>query len=85
MNIKWKAKICSGMDVVEKINFIKEGTDTDGKKYTANSVYVPSADEQYKTREEWSQSEIDAIANRISDNIDESIIAQSKFKLEKQK
>jgi len=85
MNIKWIAKICSGMDVVEKINFIKEGTDTDGKKYTANCVYVPSADEQYKTREEWLQSEIDAIANRISDNIDESIIAQSKFKLEKQK
>ena len=85
MDIKWKAKICSGMDVVEKIKFIKEGTDTDGKKYTANAVYVPSADEQYKTREQWSQAEIDAIANRISDNIDESIIAQSKFKLEKQK
>ena len=52
-----------------------------GKKYTANAVYVPSADEQYKTREQWSQAEIDAIANRISDNIDESIIAQSKFKM----
>ena len=79
MNINWKAKICSGMDVVEKINFIKEGTDTDGKKYTANSVYVPSADEQYKTRDEWLQSEIDAIADKLSDDLDESIIAQSKF------
>ena len=29
------------MDVVEKINFIKEGIDSDGKKYTAKSVYVP--------------------------------------------
>ena len=76
MNIKWKAKICSGMDVVEKINFIKEGTDTDGKKYTANSVYVPSADEQYKTREQWSQAEIDAIADKLSNDLDEAITAQ---------
>mgnify|MGYP003650998479 FL=1 len=79
MNINWKAKICSGMDVVEKINFIKEGVDSNGKKYTANSVYVPSADEQYKTRDEWLQSEIDAIADKLSDDLDESIIAQSKF------
>tara|TARA_R110000824_G_C15000800_1_gene656210 strand:- start:523 stop:762 length:240 start_codon:yes stop_codon:yes gene_type:complete len=76
MNIKWKAKICSGMDVVEKINFIKEGTDTDGKKYTANSVYVPSADEQYKTREQWSQAEIDAIADKLSNDLDKAITAQ---------
>tara|TARA_R110002051_G_scaffold313833_1_gene390261 strand:- start:41 stop:280 length:240 start_codon:yes stop_codon:yes gene_type:complete len=76
MNIKWIAKICSGMDVVEKINFIKEGTDTDGKKYTANSVYVPSADEQYKTREQWSQAEIDAIADKLSNDLDKAITAQ---------
>mgnify|MGYP003653901498 CR=1 FL=1 len=82
MNINWKAKICSGMDVVEKINFIKEGVDSNGKKYTANSVYVPSADEQYKTRDEWLQSEIDAIADKLSNDLDESIIAQSEFKLE---
>ena len=81
MNIKWKAKICSGMDVVERINFIKEGIDSDGKKYTANSVYVPSADEQYKTREEWLQSEIDEIADKLSNDLDQSIIAQSKFKI----
>ena len=79
MKINWKAKICSGMDVVEKINFIKEGIDSNGKKYTANSVYVPSADEQYKTRAEWSQSEIDAIADKLSNDLDESIIAQSEF------
>lgn len=81
MNINWKAKICSGMDVVEKINFIKEGVDDDGKKYTAKAVYVPSADEQYKTRDQWSQSEIDAIAEKLSDDLDESIIEQSKIKL----
>lgn len=81
MNIKWKAKICSGMDAVERINFIKEGIDSDGKKYTANSVYVPSADEQYKTREEWLQSEIDEIADKLSNDLDQSIIAQSKFKI----
>lgn len=80
MNINWKAKICSGMDVVEKINFIKEGIDNDGKKYTASAVYVPSADDQYKTREQWSQSEIDAIAEKLSDSLDESIIEQSKIK-----
>ena len=79
MKINWKAKICSGMDVVEKINFIKEGIDNDGKKYTANSVYVPSADDQYKTRDQWKQSEIDAIADKLSDDLDESIMAQSKF------
>ncbi len=79
MKINWKAKICSGMDVVEKINFIKEGIDKDGKKYTANSVYVPSANEQYKTREQWLQSEIDEIADKLSNDLDESIIAQSKF------
>ena len=79
MNIKWKAKICSGMDVVEKINFIKEGIDSDGKKYTANSVYVPSVDDQYKTREEWLQSEIDEIADKLSNDLDESIITQSQI------
>jgi hypothetical protein len=80
MIIKWKAKICQGMDVVEKINFIKEGTDSEGKKYTANSVYIPSADDQYKTRAEWTEDEIDAIADKVSDDLDESIIAQIKFK-----
>ncbi len=79
MNINWKAKICSGMDVVEKINFIKEGIDSDGKKYTANSVYVPSADEQHKTRAEWLQSEIDEIADKLSNDLDESIITQSQI------
>ena len=32
MAITWKAKICSGMDVVEKIKFIKQGIDDDGNK-----------------------------------------------------
>ena len=81
MDIKWVAKICSGMDVVEKIKFIKEGTDSAGKKYTANCVYVPSADEQYKTRAEWSDAEIDAIADKVSNDLDESIIAQKNFKM----
>ena len=52
MAITWKAKICSGMDVVEKIKFIKQGTDDDGKIVTASAVYVPSAEDAYKVRSE---------------------------------
>jgi hypothetical protein len=78
MNIEWKAKICSGMDVVEKIKFIKEGTDANGNKATATAVYVPSAEEQYKTRADWTNEEIDAIANKLSDGLDEEIIRQLK-------
>ena len=76
MNIEWKAKICSGMDVVEKIKFIKEGTDANGNKAIATAVYVPSAEEQYKTRTDWTNEEIDAIANKLSDGLDEEIIRQ---------
>tara|TARA_R110000751_G_C13414070_1_gene439406 strand:+ start:220 stop:474 length:255 start_codon:yes stop_codon:yes gene_type:complete len=84
MDIKWKAKICSGMDVVEKIKFIKQGIDKDGNKVTASAVYVPSSEDAYKTRTEWSNEEIDAIGDKLSDNLDESIIAQVK-ELEKNK
>lgn len=76
MAIEWKAKICSGMDVVEKIKFIKQGTDFDGNKVTASSVYVPSGDDMYKTRSEWSDSEINAIADKVSDELDNAIKSQ---------
>jgi len=73
ISILWKAKICSGMDVVEKIKFIKEGTDAQGNKAIASSVYIPSGDEQYKTRADWTNEEIDAIANTLSDDLDAEI------------
>lgn len=76
MAIEWKAKICSGMDVVEKIKFIKQGIDSDGNKVTASSVYVPSGDDMYKTRSEWSDSEINAIADKVSDELDNAIKSQ---------
>ena len=76
MAITWKAKICSGMDVVEKIKFIKQGTDSDGNKITASAVYVPSGDEEYKVRSEWTDEQIDAIANKLSDDLDNEIIRQ---------
>ena len=64
------------MDVVEKIKFIKQGTDSDGNKVTASSVYVPSGDDMYKTRSEWSDSEINAIADKVSDELDNAIKSQ---------
>ena len=76
MTIEWKAKVCSGMDVVEKIKFIKQGTDSDGNKITASAVYVPSGDEEYKTRAEWTDTQIDAIANTLSDDLDAEITRQ---------
>jgi hypothetical protein len=76
MEILWKAKICSGMDVVEKIKFIKEGTDAQGNKATASAVYIPSGDEQYKIRADWTNEEIDAIANKLSYDLDAEITRQ---------
>jgi len=76
MTIEWKGKICSGMDVVEKIKFIKQGTDSDGNKITASAVYVPSGDEEYKTRTDWTDAQIDAIANTLSDDLDAEITRQ---------
>lgn len=81
MNIKWKAKICSGMDVVEKIKFVKEGIDKNGKKWISSAVYVPSDSEIYKTRADWSDIEINEIANKLSDSLDKSIIAATKVKI----
>jgi len=76
MAIIWKAKICSGMDVVEKIKFIKQGVDVNNKKITASAVYVPSEDEEFKLRSEWTDAQINVIADRLSDDLDESIILQ---------
>jgi hypothetical protein len=76
MAITWKAKICSGMDVVEKIKFIKQGIDKDGNKVIASAVYVPSSEDAYKTRSEWTNEEIDAIGDKLSDDLNDAIIAQ---------
>ena len=76
MAITWKAKICSGMDVVEKIKFIKQGTDDNGKIITSSAVYVPSTDDAYKVRSEWTDEQIDAIADTLSGDLDLAIIAQ---------
>ena len=76
MAITWKAKICSGMDVVEKIKFIKQGTDDNDKIITSSAVYVPSTDDAYKLRSEWTDEQIDAIADTLSGDLDLAIIAQ---------
>jgi len=76
MTIEWKGKICSGMDVVEKIKFIKQGTDSDGNKITASAVYVPSGDEEYKTRDEWTDAQINALADTLSSDLDAEITRQ---------
>ena len=76
MAITWKAKICSGMDVVEKIKFIKQGTNDNGKIITSSAVYVPSAEDAYKIRSEWTDEEINAIGDTLSDDLDNAIIAQ---------
>tara|TARA_R110000803_G_scaffold53363_1_gene109548 strand:+ start:1604 stop:1843 length:240 start_codon:yes stop_codon:yes gene_type:complete len=76
MTIEWKGKICSGMDVVEKIKFIKQGTDSDGNKITASAVYVPSGDEEYKTRDEWTDAQINALADTLSSDLDTEITRQ---------
>ena len=76
MAITWKAKICSGMDVVEKIKFIKQGTDDNGVIVTASAVYVPSINDAYKIRSEWTDEEINAIGDTLSDDLDNAITAQ---------
>jgi len=76
MSIIWKAKICSGMDVVEKITFIKEGTDENGNKVNASAVYIPGADDAYKIRSEWTDEEINTIGDTLSNDLDAAIIAQ---------
>lgn len=68
----WKSKICRGMDVVETITFIREGTNVEGKPVQASAVYVPGADEQ-KPRDQWSQDEIDAIGDRVAPTLDAEI------------
>lgn len=65
----WKSKICRGMDVVEQIIFTRQDTDADGNIVKVSATYVPGADEE-KTREEWTQAEIDAIGDRLVDGLD---------------
>ncbi len=68
----WKSKICRGMDVVETITFTREDVDAAGNKIFASAVYVPGEAEQ-KARDEWSQAEIDAIADKVVAGLDEAL------------
>lgn len=70
----WKSKICRGMDVVETITFIREGFNSEGKLAQVSAVYVPGADEQ-KTRDEWSQAEINAIGENLVAQLDATLLA----------
>jgi hypothetical protein len=65
----WKSKICRGMDVVEQITFTRQDTDSEGNIIKVSATYVPGADEE-KPREEWTQTEIDAIGERLVDGLD---------------
>jgi len=68
----WKSKICRGMDVVETINFTRQGTDSKNNIIIANAVYVCGDDEQ-KPRSEWTQTEIDNIGDRLVADLDAEI------------
>lgn len=68
----WKSKICRGMDVVETITYIRQGTNELGQDVQVSAVYVPGADQQ-KPREQWSQEEIDAIGENLAPQLDETI------------
>ena len=63
----WKSKICRGMDVVETITFTRQDTDNNGNIIFVSGVHVPS---EQKIREEWTQSEIDAIGETIATSLD---------------
>ena len=69
----WKSKICRGMDVVETITFIREGINSEGKHTQASAVYVPGAAEQ-KPRDQWSQTEIDAIGESLAPQLDATLL-----------
>lgn len=69
----WKSKICSGMDVVEAITFIREGLNSEGKITQISAVYIPGADEQ-KPRDQWSQAEIDAIGENLAPQLDATLL-----------
>jgi|6_EtaG_2_1085325.scaffolds.fasta_scaffold90669_2 hypothetical protein len=77
MEIIWKCKACSGMDMVERITFIREGTTDSGEKIIASAVHIPSYDKLYRTREQWTDEEIDAIGNNIVEDLDEEINRKS--------
>jgi len=68
----WKSKICRGMDVVEQIVFTRQDTDAEGNIIKVSATYVPGADEE-KTREEWTQEEIDVIGERLVAALDAEI------------
>jgi len=66
----WKSKICRGMDVVETITFTRQDTDQTGKVITVSACHVPA---EQKSREEWSQAEIDAIGESVVKDLDREL------------
>ena len=60
------------MDVVEQIVFTRQDTDAEGNIIKVSATYVPGADEE-KTREEWTQEEIDVIGERLVAALDAEI------------
>jgi len=72
MTASWKSKLCSGMDIVERINFVRMDTTPDGTVVTANAVYCVGADSE-KPRSEWSDAEIDAIGDTLAPSLDARI------------
>ena len=61
------------MDVVEQIVFTRQDLDSEGNIIKASATYVPGADEE-KTREEWTQEEIDAIGERLVVGLDAELV-----------
>lgn len=70
--ITWKSKICRGMDVVETITYTRQ-MEKDGKIITSSGVYVPGASEE-KSRDQWTQEEIDAIGERLVSSLDQNLL-----------
>jgi len=73
----WASQTCGGMDVVERIIFVRQGDDGAGHVVTASAVYVTGADEQ-KLRADWAQSDIDDRAAFVltANSMDATIAAQ---------
>lgn len=65
----WKSKICRGMDIVETITYTRSDIKQDGTIVCTSAVYIPGANEE-KTREEWTQDEIDAIGETLVKTLD---------------
>ena len=68
----WKNKRCKGMDIVEQIVFTRQDFDVNGNEVIASATYVVGADNE-KSRDLWTQDEIDAIADKLVTDLDATI------------